>query len=337
MPLIVTPHQLAQRGEFYHQLAAMTSAGVGLIQGLEMVQRSPPSRSFRQPIGHLIAAIQQGSTLSDGLYSLGTWMPSFDIALIQAGEQSGRLDVSFRLLSNYYEERARLAKRVIGSLIYPVALLHMAFLIFPTELLTRLVWQGEVVPFVLNKLFIFTPLYAGAFVLLLACQGRHGEQWRTFLEKISRPLPLIGAIRKNLTLARLAVSLEGLICAGVTIIEAWEMAAVASGSPALRRVVNGWKPYLAAGQTPSEKILDSNFFPELFASLYATGERSGKLDETLRRLYNHYQEEGSRKLQQLADWAPKAVFLVIAGLIAVKIISFYTGYFNTINQVIGTE
>ena len=36
-------------------------------------------------------------------------------------------------------------------------------------------------------------------------------------------------------------------------------------------------------------------FPDLFANLYSSGEVSGKLDETLKRLYAHYQEEGTHK------------------------------------------
>ena len=114
MPLIITPRQLAQRGELYHQLGQLVSAGIGLINALEMMGRTPPARSFAEPIRQIIAQLSSGATFSDALVSLGGWTPAFDIALIRAGEHSGRLDAVFKLLSNYYADRARLLRQMIS-------------------------------------------------------------------------------------------------------------------------------------------------------------------------------------------------------------------------------
>ncbi len=62
---------------------------------------------------------------------MGQWLPSFDLALIEAGEQSGRLDACFKLLALYYSERARMVKQAISDLLYPLFILHMAAFIFP--------------------------------------------------------------------------------------------------------------------------------------------------------------------------------------------------------------
>src|SRR5256885_3087592 len=131
---------------------------------------------------------------------------------------------------------------------------------------------------------------------IFAAQGRRGESGRAFLERFFRAVPLFGSARQNLALARLAAALEALITAGVSIIEAWELAATASGSPALRRAVLAWKPEVLAGQTPAEAVNRSGAFPELFANLYHTGEITGQLDETLDHLHRLYQEEATRKL-----------------------------------------
>ena len=88
------------------------------------------------------------------------------------------------------------------------------------------------------------------------------------------------------------------------------------------------------GGRQAELVSACRLFPETFANLYASGEVSGKLDETLRRLYTYYQEEGTLKLQLFATWTPRLIYLVIVLCIAYFIIQFYTGYFNQINQVI---
>ena len=79
-------------------------------------------------------------------------------------------------------------------------------------------------------------------------------------------------------------------------------------------------------------VNDSRRFPELFSTQYATGEISGTLDESLRRLQTYYHEEGSRRMHLLAQWVPRAVYLLVALLIAYKVISFYSSYFKQIGD-----
>ncbi len=54
MSFIVTPGQFTQRAEFYHQLAQFTSAGIGVVPALEKIRRSPPARSFREPLQRIL-------------------------------------------------------------------------------------------------------------------------------------------------------------------------------------------------------------------------------------------------------------------------------------------
>jgi len=100
MPLIVTPRQLIQRSELYSQLASLLGAGVALLQALEMIQHKPPSSSYRQPLGAIIASIQAGASFAESLASLGRWMPSFDLALIPKSKMFGR-NKNPRLLGRY--------------------------------------------------------------------------------------------------------------------------------------------------------------------------------------------------------------------------------------------
>ena len=76
-------------------------------------------------------------------------------------------------------------------------------------------------------------------------------------------------------------------------------------------------------------------FPSLFANQYATGEVSGKLDETLHRLHEYYQEEGTRKLRVLAQWVPRLIYLLVALGIAYKVVQFWSGYFQNIGAAGG--
>jgi type II secretory pathway component PulF len=335
MPLIVTPGFLTHRGEFYHQLGSLLTAGVGIIQALEMVRTSPPARSYRRPITKVTQQIEQGYTLVESLANLGDWLPAFDLALLDAGEKSGRLPDSCRLLAQYYSERAQLARRIIGALIYPLVIGHLAVLIFPPSNLARLM-QGTqgMAELLVGKLTLLLPIYLGVFLIAYACQARHGEFWRSIMERCLRYVPSLGPARRALALARLSASLEALISAGVPILEAWRLSGQACGSPALRRSIDGWQPRLACGETPGQALQQTPRFPEMFRSLYLTGEQSGQLDDTLGRLHHHYQEEGSRRLQRFALWLPLLVYLVIMIAVAYFIVSFWLSYYQGIGEVL---
>jgi len=327
MLLIVTPGRLARFAEFYHQLGSMQAAGLSLIQALNQLRTAPPSSSFVGPVQRLLDGLNQGLTFSETLRTLGRWLPSFDLALLAAGEQSGRTDAVCKLLAGYYENRAALARQVISALILPAIILHAAIFLAPFP---QLFITGDVVAYASQTLFVLLPSYGLIWLGALLCQNARGEVWRSVLERILHPLPVLGKARRSLALARLAMALEALVNAGVSMTEAWPLAAAASGSPALRREVAGWKTRLLAGESPGELLARARRFPSLFSNLYRTGEVSGTLDDTLNRLRAYYENEAQRKMKALAQWVPFAIYVLILILVAAHIVGFWLGYYEGI-------
>jgi len=331
MPLILTPGQFSQRAELYHQLSQLISAGIGVVPALEQIKRHPPGPGYRELLQRFLEKLAEGRTLFDTVQS-GDWLPAFDTALINAGERSGRLDACFRLLAAYYNDRARVTKLVISQLVYPVALIHIAAFVFLIVLpFAASQFNADPLWLCFRAALVLAPLYGGVAAMVYALQSKHGESWRALIESLLRPVPLLGTARHYLALSRLATALEALISAGVNIIDSWELAATACGSPALRRAVAGWRPEVVAGRTPAELVQECRRFPETFANLYTSGEISGKLDDSLQRLHRYYDEEGSLKLHAFAQWTPRLVYFLVALLIAWKIIGFWLSYFELIN------
>jgi type II secretory pathway component PulF len=334
MSLVVLPGQLVRRAELYYQLAQLTAAGIGLVGAIEQLERHPPSRSFRKPLQLLLQKVHEGATFTDALRASSGWLPQFDIALIEAGERSGRIDSCLRVLADYYTARAKLAKQAISAMLYPVFLIHFAALVF----CVIVPWAGSGFNANLNVLFLHAalavaPLYIFLAIGVFTMQSGHGERWRALVEGVLHFVPILGAARRALVLSRLSLALEALIGAGVSIVEAWYLAADATASPAIRRTVNAWRPEFASGHAPAVLVSRCGKFPSLFVNFYTTGETSGKLDDALHRLRVYYEEEGRRKFEALAEWIPRIIYLVIAIAIGIAIIQFYTGYFNRVAAV----
>jgi len=331
--VIITPGHLAKRAEFYHQLGQLTAAGVGLVKALEQLERHPPSRSYRQPLRRSLKELGHGKPFAQSLRA-ADWLPEFDLALIGAGEQSGRLDQCFKLLADYYTQRAAIGRQIISQLLYPAFLVHFAVFIFMIVLPYARSGFGADLGLLFGKAALFlSPIYSIIVFLVIANQSRHGEGWRSFMERSLHWVPMLGKARRELAISRLSIALEALISAGVGIVQAWPLAAIASSSPALKRVVERWESHLAEGATPSELVNNSRVFPETFTNLYHSGEISGKLDETLGKLHTYFQEEGSHRMNLFVRFITFAIYLMCMLVIAYKIISFYAGYFNQIGNL----
>ena len=150
------------------------------MPALEQIKRNPPARSFREPLQNFLDELAAGRTLSESLQH-GGWLPEFDTALIEAGERSGRLDGCFRLLADYYNDRARVIKTVIAQLIYPVGLVHFAVFVFLIVLpFAASQFNASLLWLFVRAALILAPLYGvvAAGDLRLAKQARrsHGAR-----------------------------------------------------------------------------------------------------------------------------------------------------------------
>jgi type II secretory pathway component PulF len=338
--VIVTPAQLSRRAQLYHQLGSTIGAGVPLLKALEMASRHPEVRGSRKTVDQLIQSIQSGLTFTESMSRAQGWMPEFDVALLSVGEQTGRLDQSFRLLSTYYASRAQIIRDTISGLVTTIATLHVFLLVFPLRYLIALV-QGIFdnnyalcVPFLVQKAAVFGGLYLVVFFLIFACQGQRGEGWRALVETMLSFVPVLRKARRYLALSRLAASLEASISSGVSVVTAWELASAAGGSSRLQGIIESWKPYIKNGSTPGELINENSYFPEMFANFYLTGEQSGRLDDSLARLQAYYQDEGFRKLRLFTQLMNGSIYGLVVLLVAYNVIQFYMGYFSGLNNTI---
>ncbi|HTR42914.1 MAG TPA: type II secretion system F family protein, partial [Pseudomonadales bacterium] len=322
--------------ELYRQLGSMITAGVPLIQALQMSSNNSALRASRKTMSALVGHLQNGLTFSDSMSRVQGWMPEFDKALLSAGEHSGRLDWTFKLLANDYASRAAIIREMLWQMLRTILTLHVLLLIFPLGPLIGLAFAVrdgnplEAIPFFLWRGVAFSILYGSVFLLIFACQGRHGEGWRSMVESIMRIIPVLRKAQQYLVLSRLASTLEALVNTDVSIIKAWPVAASASGSPYLKRLVATWASDLEHGHTPAQMVSISRYFPEMFANLYHTGEVSGKLDESLNRLQTYYREEGFLALRIFTRVLNGVVYSLVVVVVAYFFITFWLNYYKNL-------
>lgn len=333
MAFPLLPSRLSARSDFYHQIGSSLGAGLPLVRALRVLAANPPARGLRGPADFLATRLEAGSTFVEALRALGRWAPEFDQALIEAGEESGRLDQVCRVLSKDYGERARLVRRILLGIAYPIVLFHFAFLIVPIGHFIEFFQTGDLARYLVRKAAFFLPIYGIVVVALLAAGSSHGRAWRSVMEQLARMVPVFSQARRALVLARLSLALDALLNAGVAAVRAWPMAAAAAGSPAYEREVARMIPRLQEGESAGDVLLRSRVFPPHFTNIYATGEMSGRTDESLGRLAEHYQEEGLRLMRIAAAVFTGLVYGAVLLVVAYQIVGFWLGHYERILSI----
>ncbi len=326
--MMATPGRLQLRADLYGQLGSMTQAGLALPSALRTLAGSGAFRRIRAPLDRVIDRLEGGETLSEAAGAAPCSMDPFDRVLIRAGEESGRIDHCFGHLSRYYRKRAEGLRRSLAYMVYPLLVVHAAAFILPLPSL--LAGSRTLAEYFGQAALVLVPCYLAALLVLRLASGRGDSAAGRALEAAYGCVPALGPGLRSLALSRFALALRSLLEAGVGMGPAWRMAGQASGASRLRSAAERVSERIGAGATPGEAMEEHRAFPELFSSLYRTGEASGRVDENLEILQERYQDSGYRSLELFATWLPRLIYYLIVILVAWHVIGFWVGHYDRI-------
>ena len=212
-------------------------------------------------------------------------------------------------------------KAVVATL-YPLGFIHFAIFLLPVMTLFEFGEDGGVQlhagGYVTEVLMVLIPLWLilGVIMVLASSQS-------PILRLTMNLIPGLRGYRKARALADFSYALEALLLAGTRMDEAWYGAGLVSGEPKISKASLAITERIRAGEPPGRHLIDHGCFPSDFISLYQTGEQTGRLDANLAVLARQYQESANRKMAMASFLYPKLIFLVIAAVVAVKVMSFY--------------
>src|SRR5437773_1529342 len=236
------------------QFATLVRAGLTIEEALNVLIEQTESAGARTLFAAVRARVLEGQSLSHSLAAFPDAFPQIYRAMIEAGEQSGRLGDVLERLADYTENREASPDQVIVAFIYPVLLTVIAFLVI-AFLVTYVVPQvtrvfvnlGQTLPMATRVLIAISDfarasgvfwlagfvvaLVAGAF--LLRDEGRR-RRWHGWLLR----LPLGGRLIRGVNAARFADTLGILTSSGVPLLASLQSAAAVLTNLPMRAAVD---------------------------------------------------------------------------------------------------
>lgn len=329
---IVSAMHPREKATLFHELGRLVRSGTAFpkaIDKLATFTRGSGGAALRA-IG---AALNRGATVSESLAAGAPLIAPLDAGVFAAGDRSGRLETSLEHASEYYAAIAEMRARMWSRLAYPLFVLHFAIVALSLPLIFAA--DGGMDAFLRLLVMAFGGLWAailagGAIIRALNVIADRAPAIDRFL----RAIPVFGKLRRAFALSRFCTAYHLQLDAGVNVLGSLEIAGNASGSAILRDAVARGMPAVRSGGKVGAALAETGPFPEPFIRAFTVGEETGELDLELKRIGETYRLAAMKRMETIAEWVPRLLYIGILCYIGWRIIGFYSGRIGDMQQLL---
>lgn len=331
--------KLPELTAFCRQYSIMINSGMSILACIDSLRHQAFSSYFRNVLDLIYEDVKGGSMLSDALNKHKKVFPDFFRSMIKVGEVSGKLDMVFNSLADYYESDARIKKRISGALAYPIMLsvlmvgivVLMLLYIVPTfreslsslevpiEGITKIVY--DVSDWMLanwkNVLIVIVALVAVAWLI-----GRT-EKGKDFYDLLKLKLPLIRSVQIDLITARFARGFGLLLSSGMDIIEAMDAIVIVLGNRNVEKRFKEATDDVRHGMSMATAFSKHKLFPDILIQMVAVGEKTAAIDEVLNRSCNFFDSKVETTLTNVVGILQPVMLILMALIVVVLFIAIY--------------
>ncbi|WP_434340341.1 type II secretion system F family protein [Motilimonas cestriensis] len=333
------------------QIATMLTAGVPLVQSLQMIAKSNEKAAIRDLMGAVASEVETGTPLSDALKKHPKHFDDLYCDLVQAGEQSGALETLFDRIAIYKEKAEALKSKIKKALFYPAMVVAVAVIV-TTILLLFVIPQFEDIfsgfgaelpaftQFVIgisNLMQSYWYIVFGAFFLAIFLFRRahlNSQKVRDNTDKFVLKIPIINTILHKGAMARFARTLSTTFAAGIPLIDALQSAAGASGNYVYRSAILNIRNEVIAGMQMHVAMRTTGVFPDMVTQMIMIGEESGDLDGMLTKVADIFEREVDDAVDALTSMLEPLIMVVLGVVVGGLVIAMYLPIF-TLGSVVG--
>ena len=317
------------------QLASLVGAGLPLERVLSALSEEAATPGQRDLVAQIRAEVNAGAPLAQALAQHPREFDSLYTAVIEAGEQSGRLSQVLLQLALDLESAHAMRNKLLAASLYPaivsgVALLIVLFLlayVVPQVAQVFTSTQRSLPALTVAMLFISEVVQATwllALVLLITGSVTlnillRQSAFRLAFDQAWLKLPLLGRLSLGYNAARFASTLALLVGAGVPILKALQTAAQTLSNMSLREHAMQAIELVREGAPLASALAQNKRLPGVLSMFARLGEQTGQLPQMLSHAAEHLGEEVQRRAMQLATLL-EPLLIVTMGLVVILIV-----------------
>ncbi len=333
------------------QIATMLSAGVPLVQSLELIAKSSEKSSVRILMTSIATEVASGTPMSQTLRQHPKYFDDLYCDLVAAGEQSGALETIYDRISIYKEKSEQLKSKIKKAMFYPAAVLAVAgavtlllllFVIpqfkdifkgFGAELPAFTLFVLGISEIVQNYWYIIFALVA-ALVFGFKKAHLNSQKVRDNTDKLVLKIPVISTILNKAAVARFTRTLSTTFAAGIPLVDALISAGGASGNYVYRTAIANIRSEVMAGMQMNVAMKTTCIFPDMVSQMVMIGEESGDLDGMLSKVADIYEQQVDDAVDALTSLLEPMIMVVLGVVVGGLIVAMYLPIFK-LGTVVG--
>jgi general secretion pathway protein F len=313
------------------QFATLLVAGLPLVEALGVLVDQAEKKPVKGLFADIREKIRGGKSLSAVLEMHEKDFSPIYVHMVRAGEASGALDQILFRLAEFLEKQLALKNKVTNAILYPALMLIVGISVlfflmtFVVPKITAVfVSMKQALPWPTVALMSVSRFLADYWMVIAGLVLGGGFLMRRFVrtetgrmaaDRLTLRLPLIGDVARMVSISRLTSTLATMLASGVQLLDALDVSKRVMNNRVLEETVEAARQNIREGETIADPLKRSGEFPALVTHMIAVGERSGEMEEMLRRVSQIYDGEVERVITRLTSLLEPIMILVMGVIV----------------------
>ncbi len=334
---------------FTIHLGTILGAGIPLAAGLREFAQEAPNPKMRAVSEAILEAVEGGALMSEAMGRMPRTFPETYVAMVRAGEATGRLDQILMDQVASLEWQAGIVSQIRQASLYPLllltALLGLMTLLFTFVLprfATILTKTGAPLPLP-TKIVLGVGEFMRAnwpMVLLGIVAAVMGYRFlltfpagRLLVDRVKLRVPIFGNILLKVALGRFAHHMETLYRAGVDFVATLTVVERVVGNAAIARAVAQVREQVMTGVSFTDALRSTGQFPPLVLRMVGSGELAGNLGDSLAKVTQYYDREVPDAVRRLFALLEPVMIACLTVIVLGAILSVYLPIYTILARI----
>ena len=332
---------------FTRMLSTMVNADMPIIEGLDISIEQLPEGRLRHVVRRIINDIKSGKALSEALAAHPKIFSKLYIAMVKAGEASGKLGKILEQLFYFMERMESLKRKITSAMIYPsivmfvsVSIISVFFLVLIPKFKENFSDMGDKLPTITKAVFSFSDFYSSYFhyfaifmivVIVVFIRLIKTKKGRYYFDSLKLKFPFrVGTLIKKVVLVRVTRTLGTLMGNGVPVIDALDIVTNASGNVIMENLLIHVKRKISSGERLASTLSKSPLIPKMMIQMISMGEESGQLSQMLDKVSQFYDSDVDIAVERLVSAITPIVIIFLAIFVAIILVALFMPISNMI-------
>lgn len=326
------------RATIYRELSSLLHAGIPIAKAFDMLIDSPDIGTVRITLAHVRDQIKEGSSLAAAFGKASKSFRPFELAVIEAAEETASLDLMFENLATFLEEREVLQDKIKMAMIYPSIIMFVGICVAVIMLVFLLPKTAEIIGETSQQLPKITTMMMnfGTFIsnwgipfLVLIFGGifffrqalRNNQQFMLKFERRKFRLPVIGRGMIILANLRFSATMAMLLQSGVSILTAFKLSGKVTGNQWLTLMADQQAHNVEHGGKLSEAVRSIAPLAESLPGWIQVGEATGEMSQMFASASARYNRKWDKYISRLLNLMEPVLIIIIGGFVLLVVLA----------------